>query len=108
MTKLLYEIEMQTLIGKKYGSMYAEILHNEEIKGFLNLMKKSTAFSGSIDINGECKIQGEIISLTKIIPYQATGYMKKETVMLDVYTNQGKFHITGKETEHEEILQPHC
>ena len=28
--------------------------------------------------------------------------MKKETVMLDMYTNQGEFHITGKETENED------
>lgn len=69
MIKLLYEIEMQTLIGIKHGTMYAEILH-DEVKGFLNLMKQSTAFCGNIDINGKCKIQGKIISLTKTIPYQ--------------------------------------
>ena len=107
MIKLLYEIEMQTLIGIKHGTMYAEILH-DEVKGFLNLMKQSTAFCGNIDINGKCKIHGKIISLTKTIPYQATGHMKKETVMLDMYTNQGEFHITGKETENEEILQSYC
>lgn len=108
MMKLLYEIEMQTLIGIKHGTMYAEILHNE-VKGVLNLMKQSTPFCGNIDINGECKIQGEIISLTKTIPYKATGLMKKETVTLDMYTNQGKFHITGREACcNEEILQPDC
>lgn len=37
-----------------------------------------------------------------------SGHMKKETVMLDMYTNQGEFHITGKETENEEILQSYC
>ena len=107
MIKLLYEIEMQTLIGVKHGTMYAEILHNE-VKGFLNLMKQSTAFYGNIDMNGKCEIQGKIISLTKTIPYKATGHMKKDTIMLDMYTNQGEFHITGKETDNEEILQPSC
>lgn len=103
MVKLLYEIEMQTLIGVKYGTLYAEILH-DEVKGFLHLLKHSTAFYGNIDKNGQCKIQGKIISLTKTIPYQATGYMKKESIMLDMYTDQEKFHIIGKEVNNEEIL----
>lgn len=105
MVKLLYEIEMQTLIGIKHGTMYAEILPNK-VKGVLNLMKQSTTFYGNITMNGECKIQGQLISLTKTIPYQAIGHMKKESVMLDMYTDQGKFHITGKEiSNNEEILQ---
>lgn len=103
MMKLLYEIEMQTVMGEKHGTLYAEILQ-DEVKGILNLMRQSTAFYGKIDKNGDCKIQGEIITLTKTIPYQAAGSMKKEAVMLDLYTEQGEFHITGKETHNEEIL----
>lgn len=107
MMELLYEIQMHTLIGIKYGSMYAKIL-DDEVKGILNLMKQSTSFYGKINKNGDCEIQGQIISLTKTISYQATGQMKKETVELDMYTNQGEFHITGKETHNEEILQLYC
>lgn len=103
MTKLLYEIEMQTLIGIKRGTMYAEIFE-QEVKGVLNLMKQSTPFYGMIDRNGECNIQGKIISLTKTIPYQAAGQLKRETVTLDLHTDQGEFHITGKEARNEEIL----
>ena len=103
MTEYTYEIEMQTLIGVKYGTMYAEV-SDKEVKGFLHLMKQSTSFCGRIEENGDCIIKGEIISLTKTIPYQAAGRMTKGAVLLDMYTNQGHFHITGKETHHEEIL----
>ncbi|SDB25297.1 hypothetical protein [Eubacterium oxidoreducens] len=107
MTELLYEIQMHTLIGIKYGSMYAKIL-DDEVKGIMNLMKQSTSFYGKINKNGDCEIQGQIISLTKTIPYQAIGKIKKETVELDMHTNQGEFHIAGKGTQNEKILQLYC
>ena len=99
-----YLINMKVPLGIRQGVMIVNEI-NGFITGKLDILGHIESFAGYLYDDGECKIYGNITSLTKTISYQAMGQMNEESISLDFYTDLGKFYAFGKKEEyHEKVL----
>lgn len=89
-----YDVIMRTPIGARYGTMSVTI-DNSKINGILNILKKANPFYGNINENGDCQIKGELTTLMRTIPYDATGRITKENLALRLKGEQESFDISG-------------
>lgn len=89
-----YDVIMQTPIGARYGTMSVTV-DNSKINGMLDILKKANPFYGKINEKGDCKIKGELTTLMRTIPYDATGWITKEALALKVKGERESFEISG-------------
>ena len=89
-----YDIIMQTPIGARYGTMTFAV-HNSRVDGILDILKHANPFSGTIEENGECRIQGMLTTLMRTIPYQAAGRVTRDALRLWLNAAQETFEISG-------------
>lgn len=89
-----YDVIMQTSIGARYGTMSVTV-DNSKINGILDILKKANPFHGKIIEKGDCQIQGELTTLMCTIPYDATGRITKEALVLRLKEKRETFEITG-------------
>ena len=94
MEKQAFSIVMQTSIGKRYGTMTVE-WKEECISGFLTILEHTEAFHGCVDESGNCRIEGKIISLTRTIPYIATGKINTTMIQLILKGEKNVFALSG-------------
>lgn len=94
-----YDVRMRTSIGSRYGMMSVSI-ENSKISGTLVILNKSNPFSGNIDENGDCHIQGKVTTLMRTIPYHATGRITKEKMDLRLESEQEVFDLCGTASAH--------
>lgn len=94
MSETYYQIEMQTPIGIKRGTMRVQTAQNE-ISGLLELLNHSEPFYGSIDMEGYCKFAGHIVTLMRKIEYVAFGKISSESICLSLQEERGTYQITG-------------
>lgn len=89
-----YDVIMRTPIGARHGTMSITIDHSK-INGMLDILKKANPFHGNIDEKGNCQIKGELTTLIRTIPYDATGRITKEALVLKLKGEQESFEISG-------------
>ncbi len=89
-----YDVIMQTPIGVRYGTMTVVINHSK-VDGMLDILKEANPFHGKINEKGDCQIQGELTTLMRTIPYDATGRITKETLVLKLKGERESFEISG-------------
>ncbi|MGN0203534.1 MAG: hypothetical protein ACI4BB_03250 [Coprococcus sp.] len=94
MLKRKYQIVMQTPIGGRAGTLEIQIEQNT-ISGYMNLLKRSEPFEGSIDENGYCSIRGKLITLMNTIPYTATGQITMDSLDLSLQGGRNRFSVKG-------------
>ncbi|MGN1328504.1 MAG: hypothetical protein ACI4V4_02270 [Eubacterium sp.] len=92
--ELTFDIRMQTPIGIKIGKMS---ITNEKgiLNGYLDILKKSEPFTGTIFSDGSCRINGKIVTLMKTVAYTASGVIENSMLSLEVLCGKNKFYITG-------------
>ncbi len=95
-----YDICMYTLLGKKYGKMFAQI-SRQKLDGWLEIMNHREAFEGVIDENGNCKISGVFVTLIHSVPYTAAGIISDDTVSLKLWDSRNTFELSGTAVESE-------
>lgn len=89
-----YTISMQTPIGVKHGELSA-ITKQNKITGTIEILEHIGPFEGVIESDGNCVINGKIISLMKTIEYIATGKITNEDVCLQLKSEKNSFVISG-------------
>lgn len=89
-----FDIIMQTQLGKRFGKMSAEV-NDRSLNGTLSIFDHSEPFFGMIDEDGNCKINGKIITLMRTIEYVATGIISAQTVNLIMQGERNVFQIDG-------------
>ena len=94
MPKQSYDIVMQTSIGERYGTMIVE-WEGEQISGFMEILGHTEAFHGEIDEDGNCRIEGRMISLTRMIPYIAVGKIIPSMLLLSLRGGRNIFEVEG-------------
>ena len=90
-----YNVVMRTPIGARYGTM-AVTVENSKIHGMLYILKKANPFVGTITERGDCRLKGELITLMRTIPYDATGHVTEESLCLNLKGARDTFEISGK------------
>ena len=72
-----YNVIMRTPIGARYGTVSVTV-DNSTISGMLDILKKANPFHGNINKKGDCRIKGELTTLMRTIPYNATDVYKRQ------------------------------
>lgn len=89
-----YHIIMQTSIGERHGTMTVE-REGERIGGFLEILGHRSALRGKADETGNCRIEGQLISLTRTIPYIAVGKITPSMLQLSLKGERDIFEVAG-------------
>lgn len=94
LTDYKYNISMKTKLGQKNGTVEL-FIKNGSITGFLNILGKRNSFEGTITNDGNCTMNGNIVTLVQSIPYTATGYADNEKIDITLKCKKYNFHIYG-------------
>ena len=89
-----YNVMLHTPLGQRCGTLEIQ-RSGRTASGILHILKQSEPFSGSIEADGTCCFKGQLVTLTRTIPYQAEGRITKETVDLSLTGNTGCYRLTG-------------
>lgn len=90
----IYDVIMRTSIGARYGTMTVIVDHNN-VDGILDILKKANPFHGKINENGDCQIKGDLTTLMRTVPYDATGRITKEALLLKLKGERESFELSG-------------
>ena len=77
----VYDILMNTPIGKRKGELKAKI-ENGKLTGFLSLFGNTEPIEGTVDENGKCSLKGKFITLMKSVDFTADGTIDPDIVRL--------------------------
>ena len=94
MREYFYDVILHTEIGKRKGRADVRI-HGTRISGILTLLNKSEQFTGSIEQDGTCRLQGKLVSLLREIPFEAEGMVTMQQLELTLHAAQGSYRLTG-------------
>lgn len=86
----IYDIILNTPIGKKSGELKAKI-ENGKLHGTLALLCRTEEISGTVDENGKCFLKGKFVTLLKTVNFTADGTINLEGIHLKV-TGDGKMY----------------
>lgn len=89
-----YKVALHTPLGERYGKMKVIIEHNQ-LKGILEILKKAAPFHGEIHADGNCKIKGEIFTLTRTISYEGAGQINETSLHLILKSEKESFRLSG-------------
>ena len=78
-----YSITLGTPIGKRSGTMTVDI-HEGKVCGSLQLLQNTEAFSGVIDGQGNCEIDGTLVTLLRELPYHAVGRITETEIRMEM------------------------
>lgn len=90
-----YKIMMKTQMGRKYGELIF-LTEGEVLSGSLNILAYRNPFYGGTIRHGKCRFTGEMVTPVRNIAFTAEGMADESSVELDVYTDGGILHITGR------------
>lgn len=89
-----YAVVLNTSIGERHGKMMVK-RQNNRLLGEITLFNHKEKFEGLFERNGQCQISGKIVTLTKVLPYEASGILLHDRVHLVVQTAKEKYELTG-------------
>lgn len=94
MKKYEYNVILDTELGEKLGTM--QILINEnKVEGFLNLLKHSEPFYGSVATDGSLNLHGKIVTLIRELAYIATGRISGDALSLRLQIGAHTYLLKG-------------
>lgn len=89
-----YAIALNTSIGVRHGRMTVK-WSDDCVSGEIDILNHREAFEGFVTEDGECRIKGKIVSLTKVLPYEAEGTLTADKADLKVRTEKDLFELRG-------------
>ena len=92
---VIYDVLLQTPLGKKKGELNAKI-ENGALNGFLSLLGHTEPVEGSVDENGNCTMNGKIVSLMRSIHFVANGTIDYNAIRLTVKGDAGHYEMIGQ------------
>lgn len=94
MTRQSFRIVMKTPIGERCGTVTAEWEHGK-LRGIMEILEHTNVFYGQIDETGNCRIEGEMVSLMRSIPYVAVGTISSLGLTLSLQEGRNTFEVVG-------------
>ena len=91
-----YNVCMNTPLGVRLGKLRVSSLTGV-LDGTLHLLEKAIPVSGEADQYGNCRLDGNLITLVQTIPFTANGTLTQHTVSLLLHSDQGEFKLNGTE-----------
>lgn len=102
MHNVIYNIEMKTPIGLRYGTISLCFTENQ-LRGTLDLLGHSEPFDGAVDDAGNCTISGRLVTLMRTINYTAVGKVTQKAIELSLKGDRNNFEITGTVIPESEV-----
>lgn len=97
-----YRINMQTPLGKRWGTLLLRVSEGY-VEGELNMFQKITSVTGTISDKCQISLEGELKTLLDSIRYSATGSISGRILLLNLETDSGQiFPVIGEEIPVEE------
>lgn len=94
MEELLYDVILHTMIGKRRGTLTATILDGA-FQGELYLLNHSEQLTGCIHADGSCELSGVLHTLSRQIPFTASGQIQREALKLTLHDGKNTYRLTG-------------
>lgn len=69
--------------------------HLNAVSGQLDILRHREPFEGTIDSDGNCQINGKLITLMRTINYVATGQITSDSLSLSLIDGRHVLKITG-------------
>lgn len=91
---LKYNIVLNTTIGNKKGTMFAEIT-NDALECVIEVMKNRNHFSGTINSYGKFIIHGRLKTLTNNIECEGKGYLDDSSITFTINAQGKNLIVTG-------------
>ena len=101
MSEWLYDVILHTAIGKRVGTVSVEIIE-EMIRGELKILNHTETLSGSVDAQGNCLLEGILHTLSREIPFVATGNISEGSLRLTLKGKENTYYMTGLAVKKEE------
>lgn len=99
MSEIKYRICLTVPLGRRNGTMLLN-QSNETFTGWLDVLGRKTAFSGTLLGNGQITLSGVLQTLVSTLPYTATGTVRGRRILLELKTDGGaSYLLTGEEFE---------
>lgn len=92
----LYNIEMQTPLGKRTGQLLL-IQDGTAVEGWLEMLSKRDSIHGTWNGKDFCEFHGYINSLIRKIPFTAFCQKKLDRVEIQLTTEDNVFIVYGRE-----------
>lgn len=89
-----FSVLLHTPLGQRSGSLEIHV-NGDQLNGILHILNRSEPFSGRIDAEGNCCFNGQLVTLTRAIPYQANGQLTKDAIALTLMGDTGQYRLTG-------------
>lgn len=100
MSEQLYMIEMQTEIGVRKGKLLLKNI-NQKVDGWIELLATREKIQGNWLDDLSCVFQGNMYSIHKKIPYQATCSLMNNEIEIIFQIYNKKIYANGKEIDNE-------
>ncbi|MGN0459364.1 MAG: hypothetical protein ACI4HL_00455 [Ruminococcus sp.] len=104
MSENRYSIVMQTPLGKKHGTLTADVTQ-DTLTGSLNIFGHEEPLEGTVDSAGNCTVTGVFTTLVRTVPFVATGKITGSSVTLQIHEDRNVFELTGVSCEKEREKQ---
>ena len=101
MAEWLYDVILHTVIGKRIGTISIEVMENI-VCGELKILNHTEALSGSVDADGNCRLNGFLHTLSREIPFIAVGNISESGLKLTLQGDQNTYYMTGLAVKKEE------
>jgi len=89
-----YSVLLHTPLGQRSGSLEIHV-NGDLLNGVLHILNRSEPFTGSVDADGNCCFKGQLVTLTRTIPYRANGRLTKDSLELSLVGDTGQYRMTG-------------
>lgn len=94
MSERIYIVCLQTPLGKREGTLVVE-KNGQTLSGWLDILKHREPFEGIVDVDGNCRISGEFVTLMRRVHYIAIGQISASSIQLDVRDERNIFELSG-------------
>ncbi len=94
MQERIYDIILHAPLGERYGKMIITRTKNK-ISGVMELMNQKEPFSGTVDDDGNCSIEGKIVTLVKTIYYHGKGKIDLKKIHFDIQGKKDVYQLDG-------------
>lgn len=90
----LYDIQMLTPLGKRYGQMRLES-SDGHLSGMMSLLGVTQPIDGTVRSDGSCEFSGRLITLLNTIEYCAKGMIAQDSIQFSIAGKGRTFDVTG-------------
>lgn len=93
-----YDLEMTTPLGRRRGSLEL-MVWDRFLNGYLTMFTRTIPIREGYLDRQRISFSGDMKTLLKMSPYQASGSLSPSGVELIISTEQGEYPVTGILTE---------